>query len=46
MYVIMVRGRKYRYETLEQAKSVASAIFVKTGVVVGISKTTQKGAKP
>ena len=36
VYTIEVRGRAYRYATIEAAKEVAAEIHRRTGVFVGI----------
>lgn len=38
MYKITVNGRAIKYATFEAALAVASEIFDKTGVVVGIER--------
>ena len=39
-YKIMVNGRTVVYETLELAMNVASEVFARTGIVVGIEQVT------
>jgi hypothetical protein len=37
-YVITIKGRRYRFATIEAASAKASAIFTATGIVVGIER--------
>ena len=37
-YAIWIKGRRYRYETLTQARAAAQTIYAATGAVVGIEK--------
>lgn len=41
-YSVQVRGRNYRFATLEEAKAICEKVFAATGVVLGIVKTLPK----
>lgn len=42
MFIIHYRGRKYRYETIEEAYKAASRVFDQTGIVVSIACAPSK----
>ena len=40
MYYVTVNGKRYRFKTLDKARKVASDVFEKTGVILGIEKAS------
>lgn len=36
-YIIQVKGRNYRFATLEAAKAICEKVFTQTGIVLGIA---------